>query len=78
VGFVQVPRQKNLFPNERAGESASGRIFAQGEEGFEKTLRDILEMFPILKEGQKQLAGFSLAGNSRCAHRQRLMAKPSF
>lgn len=78
LGIVQVPEGRRLFPQMSVLENLLlGAYTPRARGDYEKTLRDILEMFPILKERQNQLAG-SLSGGEQqmCAIGRGLMAKP--
>lgn len=78
LGIVQVPEGRRLFPQMSVLENLLlGAYTPRARRDYEKTLRDILEMFPILKERQNQLAG-SLSGGEQqmCAIGRGLMAKP--
>lgn len=78
LGIIQVPEGRRLFPQMSVLENLLlGAYTPRARGDYEKTLRDILEMFPILKERQNQLAG-SLSGGEQqmCAIGRGLMAKP--
>ncbi len=78
LGIIQVPEGRRLFPQMSVLENLLlGAYTPRARRDYEKTLGDILEMFPILKERQNQLAG-SLSGGEQqmCAIGRGLMAKP--
>jgi len=78
LGIVQVPEGRRLFTQMSVLENLLlGAYTPRARRDYEKTLRDIFEMFPILKERQNQLAG-SLSGGEQqmCAIGRGLMAKP--
>lgn len=78
LGIIQVPEGRRLFPQMSVLENLLlGAYTPRARGDYEKTLRDIFEMFPILKERQNQLAG-SLSGGEQqmCAIGRGLMAKP--
>lgn len=78
LGIVQVPEGRRLFPQMSVLENLLlGAYTPRARRDYAKTLRDIFEMFPILKERQNQLAG-SLSGGEQqmCAIGRGLMAKP--
>ncbi|WP_198470591.1 ATP-binding cassette domain-containing protein [Acetomicrobium sp. S15 = DSM 107314] len=78
LGIIQVPEGRRLFPQMSVLENLLlGAYTPRTRRDYEKTLGDIFEMFPILKERQNQLAG-SLSGGEQqmCAIGRGLMAKP--
>lgn len=78
LGIVQVPEGRRLFPQMSVLENLLlGAYTPRARRDYAKTLRDIFETFPILKERQNQLAG-SLSGGEQqmCAIGRGLMAKP--
>jgi branched-chain amino acid transport system ATP-binding protein len=77
-GVIQVPEGRRLFPDMTVLENLEmGAYLRSDREGIQRDLERVFELFPILKERLKQLAG-SLSGGEQqmCAIARGLMASP--
>ena len=77
-GITQVPEGRRLFPNMTVRENLlMGAYLRRDPAGIQRDLEWIYELFPILKERQRQRAG-SLSGGEQqmCAVARGLMARP--
>ncbi len=78
LGMVQIPEGRRLFPHMSVWENLELGAFsprARAQRG--RTLKEVLELFPILAERRSQMAG-SLSGGEQqmCAIGRGLMALP--
>lgn len=76
LGFVQVSEERNLFDDLSVHENLRMGAYAQSD-GFEETLHEVYEMFPVLEERQQQHAGTLSGGEQQMlAIGRGLMAQP--
>ena len=78
IGISQVPEGGRLFPYLSVRDNLKiGSFPKQARSGFKKSLGEVYELFPILKERANQLAG-TMSGGERqmLAIARSLMAKP--
>jgi branched-chain amino acid transport system ATP-binding protein len=79
LGLAMVPEGGRLFPFMTVRENLEVGGFCQsGKPAFARGLEEVMELFPILRERQRQLAG-SLSGGERqmCAIARAVMSQPS-
>ncbi len=77
-GITQVPEGRRLFPQMTVRENLLiGAYRRRDAQGIERDIEAMYELFPILKERQRQRAG-SLSGGEQqmCAIARGLMARP--
>ena len=77
-GITQVPEGRRLFPQMTVRENLlTGAYRRRDAQGIERDIEAMYELFPILKERQRQRAG-SLSGGEQqmCAIARGLMARP--
>ena len=77
-GITQVPEGRRLFPQMTVRENLLiGAYRRRDGQGIERDIQTMYELFPILKDRQRQRAG-SLSGGEQqmCAIARGLMAKP--
>lgn len=77
-GITQVPEGRRLFPHMTVRENLLlGAYRRRDGQGIERDLAWIYELFPILKDRQRQAAGSMSGGEQQmCAIGRGLMAKP--
>ncbi|MHC5039906.1 MAG: ABC transporter ATP-binding protein [Planctomycetota bacterium] len=78
MGIVQVPEGRRLFPDMTVQENLEmGAYLRKDTEGILEDFEKVFDLFPILKERLRQLAG-SLSGGEQqmCAMARGLMADP--
>lgn len=76
LGFVQVSEARNLFNDLTVHENLRMGAYAQ-KNGFQETLSEVYEMFPVLEERQEQHAGTLSGGEQQMlAIGRGLMAQP--
>ncbi len=78
VGIAHVPEGRQLFPEMTVKENLElGSLCARAKPHRKETLEWVLELFPRLKERQKQLAGTMSGGEQQmCAIARGLMSRP--
>lgn len=78
LGIVQCPEGRRIFAQQTIEENLSlGAYVRKDKDGIEKDLDNVFELFPILKERRKQLAGTLSGGEQQMlAMARALMAKP--
>ena len=75
-GFVHVPEKRNLFGDLSVYENLRMGSYTQRDE-FEKTLEEVIDMFPVLEERRSQKASTLSGGEQQMlAIGRGLMAKP--
>jgi branched-chain amino acid transport system ATP-binding protein len=77
-GITQVPEGRRLFPQMTVRENLlTGAYRRRDSQGIERDIEAMYQLFPILKERQRQRAG-SLSGGEQqmCAIARGLMARP--
>ena len=76
LGFVQVSEERNLFDDLSVYDHLRIGAYAQ-DTGFDETLQEVYEMFPVLEERKKQHAGTLSGGEQQMlAIGRGLMAQP--
>lgn len=78
-GLTQVPEGRRLFPDLTVKENLElGAFLRKEKDGIRESLEHSFELFPVLRDRQKQLAG-SLSGGEQqmCAIARALMARPA-
>jgi branched-chain amino acid transport system ATP-binding protein len=77
-GITQVPEGRRLFPQMTVRENLqTGAYRRRDKQGIERDIQAMYELFPILKERQRQRAGSMSGGEQQmCAIARGLMAKP--
>src|SRR5690242_8459942 len=77
-GLVQVPEGRQLFPKMTVEENLRmGAFRRRDKDGLEAGFQRVYELFPILKERRRQLAGNMSGGEQQmCAMGRALMASP--
>lgn len=80
MGIVQVPEGRKLFSYMTIEENLElGAYSKRARANFKQNLETVFELFPILKERRKQLAGSMSGGQQQmCAVARGLMGKPKF
>lgn len=78
VGIAHIPEGRQLFPEMTVKENLElGSLCARAKPYRKETLEWVLELFPRLKERQKQLAGTMSGGEQQmCAIARGLMSRP--
>ncbi len=78
AGIAHVPEGRQLFPEMSVKENLElGSLTAQAKGQRKQTYEWVLELFPRLKERQKQLAGTMSGGEQQmCAIARGLMSRP--
>lgn len=76
-GIIQVPEGRRLFPEMSVEENLLMGAYARRDDGIQKDLRWVYDLFPILDERRRQEAG-SLSGGEQqmCALARGLMGRP--
>jgi branched-chain amino acid transport system ATP-binding protein len=77
-GITQVPEGRRLFPQMTVRENLlTGAYRRRDGQGIERDIAAMYELFPILKERQRQRAGSMSGGEQQmCAIARGLMARP--
>ncbi|MFC5541718.1 MAG: ABC transporter ATP-binding protein [Bacilli bacterium] len=77
-GIIHVPEGRRVFANMSVEENLDlGAYLRKDREGIKKDLNHVFEMFPILKERRKQLAGTLSGGEQQMlAIGRAIMSKP--
>ena len=77
-GITQVPEGRRLFPQMTVRENLqTGAYRRRDNQGIERDIDAMYELFPILKERQRQRAGSMSGGEQQmCAIARGLMARP--
>jgi len=77
-GITQVPEGRRLFPQMTVRENLlTGAYRRRDGQGIERDIQAMYELFPILKERQRQRAGSMSGGEQQmCAIARGLMARP--
>lgn len=76
IGFVQVSEERNLFNDLTVLENLRMGAYAQ-DDGYQETLQEVFDMFPILREREDQKAGTLSGGEQQMlAIGRGLMAQP--
>ncbi|WP_206808530.1 ABC transporter ATP-binding protein [Paradesulfitobacterium ferrireducens] len=80
MGIVQVPEGRKLFSYMTIEENLElGAYSKRARANFKQNLETVFELFPILKERRKQLAGSMSGGQQQmCAVARGLMGNPKF
>lgn len=80
MGIIQVPEGRKLFSYMTIEENLElGAYSKRARASFKKNLVTVFELFPILKERRKQLAGSMSGGQQQmCAVARGLMGNPKF
>lgn len=80
MGIIQVPEGRKLFSYMTIEENLElGAYSKRARASFKKNLETVFELFPILKERRKQLAGSMSGGQQQmCAVARGLMGNPKF
>jgi branched-chain amino acid transport system ATP-binding protein len=78
MGLVQVPEGRKIFPTLTALENLEMGSYLKGPKSFRKqSLRIVMEMFPILSNRKKQMAGTLSGGEQQMlAIARGLMSRP--
>jgi branched-chain amino acid transport system ATP-binding protein len=78
IGIAHVPEGRQLFPEMTVKENLElGSLCARAKPHRKETLEWVLELFPRLRERQKQLAGTMSGGEQQmCAIARGLMSRP--
>ncbi|MHC1741856.1 MAG: ABC transporter ATP-binding protein [Syntrophobacteraceae bacterium] len=78
IGIAHIPEGRQLFPEMTVKENLElGSLCARAKPHRKETLEWVLELFPRLKERQKQLAGTMSGGEQQmCAIARGLMSRP--
>lgn len=78
LGISQVPEGRRIFPNLTVQENLElGAYLRRDREGISKSMIDVYQRFPRLKERQKQLAGTLSGGEQQMlAIGRALMSRP--
>jgi branched-chain amino acid transport system ATP-binding protein len=79
MGVVQVPEGRQILPGMTVRENMllGGYVRRKDRSGLASTMEEMFELFPVLKERQRQLAGFLSGGQQQMvAIARALMAKP--
>jgi branched-chain amino acid transport system ATP-binding protein len=78
MGLVQVPEGRQLFPRMTVEENLLMGAFCRRDAvGVRRSMQDVYELFPVLKERSRQLAGSMSGGEQQmCAMGRGLMAAP--
>ena len=76
-GIIQVPEGRRLFPEMSVEENLLMGAYARHDDGIQKDLKWVYDLFPILDERRRQEAG-SLSGGEQqmCAVARGLMGRP--
>jgi branched-chain amino acid transport system ATP-binding protein len=79
IGIAHVPEGRQLFPEMTVKENLElGSLCARAKPHRKETLEWVLELFPRLRERQKQLAGTMSGGEQQmCAIARGLMSRPT-
>lgn len=79
MGLVQVPEGRQMLPGMTVKENImlGGYVRRKDRAGLNRTMDEVLDLFPVLRERQRQLAGFLSGGQQQMvAIARALMAKP--
>ena len=77
AGLVHVPEGRRVFPNLTVAENLRMGAYARGHSARRATFADVLDIFPRLRERQRQLAGSMSGGEQQMlAIGRGLMAQP--
>jgi branched-chain amino acid transport system ATP-binding protein len=78
IGIAHIPEGRQLFPEMTVKENLElGSLCARARPHRKETLEWVLELFPRLRERQKQLAGTMSGGEQQmCAIARGLMSRP--
>lgn len=78
IGIAHIPEGRQLFPEMTVKENLElGSLCARAKPHRKETLEWVLELFPRLRERQKQLAGTMSGGEQQmCAIARGLMSRP--
>lgn len=63
-GLIQVPEGRKLFPEMSVLENLLMGAYLSSQVGIERRLEEVFQIFPVLKERQRQLAG-TLSGGEQ-------------
>ena len=78
LGIIHVPEGRRLFPQMTVAENLEmGSFLSESRTKVEETCREVFQLFPVLKDRKKQLAGTLSGGEQQMlAIARALMAQP--
>jgi len=78
LGIVQIPEGRLLFPSMTVGENLDlGSFSKRSRNNRSKTMEGVFQLFPILRERERQMAGALSGGEAQmCAIARGLMSRP--